>query len=358
MSGNENGFAESLSDAEMAYFNTKGEDTSGFGAGDGGQQHAEAPQQPAGGDFQSGEPNGQAQQEAPQQAADGDDDEGVYIDENGKARSVSTGKFVPHAALHKERTRRQAVEAENLTMREKMARAEERLAVLNEVLMATPADGEQPTAQRVQKSVEEELGPAPDPEKDIFEYVKWQQKKIDLQEKRFNEIANAQQAAQQAQQNQQQSQQFQQAYQNDAINFIQKQPDFPEAYKFIANSFATELKSMGYNDQQIQQRLMQEEAVLVSEAFQRNMSPAQVIYDRARARGYNPTQAAQQHQQNTQQKLETIQKGQRATASLSAAGGSSGEGLTVEAIANMSEEDFAALHSKLGKSKMRQLLGG
>lgn len=354
MSGNENGFAESLSDAEMAYFNTKGEDTSGFGS----EQPAEAPQQPAGGDFQSSEPNGQAQQEPPQQAAEGDDDDGIYIDENGKARSVATGKFVPHAALHKERTRRQAVEAENLTMREKMARAEERLAVLNEVLMATPADGGDPQQQAQTKTVEEELGPAPDPEKDIFAYVQWQQKKIELQDKRFNEMLEAQMAAQQAQQNQQQSQQFQQAYQNDAINFIQKQPDFPEAYKFIANSFATELKSMGYNDQQIQQRLMQEEAVLVSEAFQRNMSPAQVIYDRARARGYNPTQAAQQHQQNTQQKLETIQKGQRATASLSAAGGSSGEGLTVEAIANMSEEEFAALHSKLGKSKIRQLLGG
>lgn len=357
MTGTESSVFETLSDAETAYFNSKGEDVSGFAGGGQQENPASGTQQPTQAETAQNGTGAHNTGDGAQNSPEGDDDEGVYLDEHGKARSVATGKYVPHAALHKERSRRKEVEAENLTMREKMARAEERLSVLNEVLMATDDGQQQPGQQQAKKTIEEELGPAPDPERDIFAYVRWQQKKIDLQERRFNEMATTQQRAQEAASNQQASQQFQQAYQQDAVRFMQEKPDFPEAYKFIANSFANELKSMGLDDNAIRQRLMQEEAVLVHEAFQRKMSPSQVIYERARARGYNPSQAAQQ-QQNGQQKIQQIQKGQKATASLSSAGGSGGDALTMEALADMSEAEFEATYKRLGKSKFKSLIGG
>ena len=47
-------------------------------------------------------------------------------------RDAKTGKYVPHAAMHKERLRRQELEAENAKIREEWARGEERLKLLTE----------------------------------------------------------------------------------------------------------------------------------------------------------------------------------------------------------------------------------
>jgi hypothetical protein len=104
-----------------------------------------------------------------------------------------------------------------------------------------------------------------------------------------------------------------------------------------------------------------EERGLVAQAFRSRRSPAQMLYNLAVARGFTapaPSSATQQ-QADPAQKVEQIARGQRvAGASLSGAGGSSGEGLTADALANMSEEEFAAMAAKLGNARMRQLLGG
>jgi len=272
-----------------------------------------------------------------------DDEEGIYIDQDGKARSVLTGKFVPHAALHKERERRKSVEAEYLTVREKMARAEERLAVLNEVL-------QQPQApQTATASEQEEM---PDPEKDIFAYVKWQAKEIERLKQTQTQVAERTQQ-------QEGLQQLQRAYVQDAQTFAKDKPDFRDAYSHLANSRARELMALGYNEQQIRSQLTQEETQIVAQAFQQRRSPAAVLYEQALARGYSPKQAAAAAQApNPAQKLETVARGQATQKSLSGAGGSSGEGLTVEALANMSEQEFAEVQARIGKSKMRALLGG
>lgn len=318
--------SEALSPAEAEYFSSKGEKADGL-----------AP---------AAEPaptvsNTETVQQAEPQTNEVDDDEGIYIDENGKPRSVISGKFVPHAALHKERERRKSVESEYMTVREKMARAEERLAVLNEVL-------QQPTApQAPQGDQPEEV---PDAEKDIFAFVKYQEKKIQ----------ELQQRLQQEDQQRQQQRGFQQletAYKQDAQNFVKQTPDFPDAYSYIANSYAKELAVLGYDEGQIRQQLAREETNLVAEAFKRGMSPSQVLYERAKARGYTPKAAGQQPNAAAQ-KLDTIAKGQSTHKSLSSAGGASGEGLTVEALANMDEAEFAAVAAKLGKSKLRSLMGG
>jgi hypothetical protein len=327
--------SEALSPAEAEYFSSKGEKAEGLAP-------AAEPAPAEGTD--PGHPHKVTGPEGEPQTNEVDDDEGIYIDENGKPRSVISGKFVPHAALHKERERRKSVESEYMTVREKMARAEERLAVLNEVL-------QQPTAPQIGQPGQqtEEI---PDPEKDIFAYVKYQAKLIE-------DLKAAQTKTVEETQRQQGFEQLKTAYAQDAQKFAAEKPDFKEAYSYIANSRARELIALGYNEGQIRQQLAQEETAIVAQAFQNRRSPAQVIYEQAMARGYTPKQAAAAaNAVNPAQRLENVAKGQAAHKSLSGAGGAAGEGLTVEALANMSEEEFAAVSAKLGKSKLRSLMGG
>lgn len=323
--------SEALSPAEMEYFSSKGEKAEGL-------IPAESTPAPA----PTEAPTADA---APQEGeAPAEDDDGAfYIDENGKARSVITGKFVPHAALHKERERRKGAETELNTYRERMARAEERLAVLNEVLT-------QPTAPQTQQATASEE--VPDPEKDIFAYVKHLERKL-------SGLEQTTQKTVEERQREQSLNQLQSAYAQDAQRFMAEKPDFKDAYGYIANSRARELAALGYSQDQIRQQLTYEETNIVAQAFQQRRSPSAVLYEQAIARGYSPKQAAAAAQAvSPAQKLDTVAKGQQTQRSLSGAGGSAGEGLTLEALANMSDEEFQATAAKIGKSKLKQIMGG
>lgn len=323
---------ETLSPAEQAYFSSKGADTTAFEMPDTSDP---APvTQDAGPDPQPAAPDEQV------------DAGEVYIDEHGKARSVVSGKFVPHGAFHKERERRKATEAELQTYREKMARADERLSVLNEII----STGESPVAQQQAKPAEEAA--PPDPEVDIFGYVKWQAEKIKQLETEHQTQARQRENARLATE-------VQSFYRNDAMAFVKETPDFADAYQYVAQSYAQELRAKGLNDQQIQAQLMAEESAIAYQSMVQKQSPSKVIYEMAKARGWTPKGAAPSNgQPAAQQKIANIQQAQKVTATLSGAGSSGGEGLTAEALANMSEEEFAAVSAKLGKNKMRQLLGG
>jgi hypothetical protein len=322
--------SDSLSPAEMEYFSSKGEKTEGLI-----QSEAPAP-------TQAEAPITDAAPQEGEQTAE-DDDGAFYIDENGKARSVITGKFVPHAALHKERERRKGAETELNTYRERMARAEERLAVLNEVLT-------QPTAPQTQQVPATEE--APDPEKDIFAYVKFLEKKL-------SGIEQTTQKTVEERQREQSLNQLQSAYAADAQKFMAEKPDFKDAYGYIANSRARELAALGYSQDQIRQQLTYEETNIVAQAFQQRRSPSAVLYEQAIARGYTPKQAAAAAQSvNPAQRLDNVARGQATQKSLSGTGGSAGEGLTIEALASMSDDEFAATAAKIGKSKLKAIMGG
>src|SRR5690606_20175936 len=118
------GNPEGLTDAERAYFSSGGADVAALEkeyGGNGGNSDAnggaEAPAAPA------------APAAAAAVSADTEDDDGaITIGADGKARDTVSGKYVPHSAMHKERERRKAAESELGTVRERLARGEERLA--------------------------------------------------------------------------------------------------------------------------------------------------------------------------------------------------------------------------------------
>jgi antitoxin (DNA-binding transcriptional repressor) of toxin-antitoxin stability system len=329
--------SDDFSPAEAAYFSSKGADTSGLEAESG---PAETPQAPASNEGNGAPPASYSPTSGSPEGLDGveDGEEVVIVGKDGKPRAQN-GRFVPHQALHAERERRKATETELGTYREKMARADERLAVLNE-LMSKP-EAQSPTV------AEQPI----DPEQDPIGALKQSYAKIAALEKQLTESTKTVEERESARA-------MVSAYQNDAARFVQEKPEFKDAYVHLMTGRHRELEAMGMTDVAERNRFIaNEERQLVASAFQSRRSPAQMLYSLAVARGFSHTPAPAQP--NHAAKIESIAKGQRqAGASLSAAGGSAGEGLTAAALADMSEEEFSAVAAKLGKSKLRQLMGG
>jgi len=75
-------------------------------------------------------------------------------------------------------------------------------------------------------------------------------------------------------------------YQTQADNFKRTSPDFTDAYDFLISSRQREFEAMGYNLQQSNEMLHNEELAIVSKAFQDGEDAAERIYRVAKARGY------------------------------------------------------------------------
>lgn len=360
-------YSEELTQAEIDYFNSRGENTQALT-----EAHQEPQERPD--DFQGGAVAGDPTQPSGDPQEDDYEEGEIYLDENGRAKDAKTGKFVPHAALHKERERHKQTKTELELHREKMARAEERLAILNEVLSGeSSANGANQPGAQAQKSNsvfdEEPIDPSVD-------FVG----AVDQIRRQQAEMRNGFVQSRQELQQKEAVQQMQQLYYADATRYAQENPNFKDAYFHLVEGRHRELEAMGMKDKGARDSyIAQEEQALVAQAINQGMSPSQAIYNIAIARGFSPQQAAQAADQATGQansgyanggnayqapnasgaeKINNIRRGREANQTLSRAGGSSGEGLTYEALANMSEEEFASVASKLGKSKLRQILGG
>lgn len=353
MSGTETstGGGDSLSPAEQAYFSSGGEDATAVIAEYGGGSDTAAPTEtkaPA----------------APASSAadDDDDDAGLIVGADGKPRDPASGKFVPHEALHKERSRRKAVEAESLTMKEKLARADERLSLLTEIMNTGGAAPAAPGAAPGAKAAAPDAAADPfaeadiDPEEDVFAALKQAQRRNAALIKRMQD-GDTQAAAQK------ELTTVKTTYQEDAKAFLQKTPDFKEAYPYLINSLHRELELMGVSDKaQRDAAIAQQESELVKRALKEKMSPAELIYSIATTRGFKagapgaaPTPAPGA---SAADKLANVQRAQDAVVSLGKAGGSSGEVLTMAALADMPEAEFQRAVSRLSKSQQRQLMGG
>jgi hypothetical protein len=225
-----------------------------------------------------------------------------------------------------------------------MARADERLAVLNELMTKTDAPPSQATV------AEQPI----DPEQDPIGALKQSYAKIAALEKQLTESTKTTEQRESARA-------MVSAYERDAARFVAEKPEFRDAYVHLMAGRHRELEAMGMTDADERNRFIaNEERQIVKSAFESRRSPSQMLYSLAVARGFSHTPSAPAPAQpNHAAKIEAIANGQRkAGVSLSAAGGSAGEGLTAAALADMSEEEFSAVAAKLGKSKLRQLMGG
>lgn len=349
---------DELTPAEQAYLDSGGENAEGLLAEQAGTKAEPEPEgKPAAEAKPAPDPKAATSETKAEPAAKAGDPDPAVDDAAADDAAHDPAKPPPtRVSYHKFRRveeRLKATEAREAELREKFARGDERLKLLAEAL-APPKEGEGDPAK---------ADPAPDPEQDIFAFVRWQGRQIDRLGKALDgtrgEIGQTRETIQQREQ----ADELKTAYQRDAVTFAQKTPDFVHAYNHMLGTRAQMLEDQGYGADDIKGILANEERGLVQRALQANKSPAEMIYGIAQRFGYRKADATQVSDTATTegetaaqakpaaqtngkpsatQIIESVKKGQEASKTLSGTGGAS-QGLTVEALLAMPEDEFNAM---------------
>lgn len=253
-----------------------------------------------------------------------------------------------NAALREERQGRKEFET----------KANERLRLLQEAIVARQEQAKPPAASQE----------TPDPEKDPMGALK-----MLLAQAKENRQVHAD-GVQETERRQQEQRIMGEASRLE-MEYLREQPDFDagtgnspsynEASAFLVNMRRAELAALGtYNPVQINQIVAQEAIGLAAQALQAGKNPARIVFELAKVRGFAPkakeVPVVEVPAETEQQKLARISKGQEAGFSLGQAGGSkapNNKQFDAKTLASMNDEDFSAFVNKAKKSELRSLMG-
>ena len=259
-------------------------------------------------------------EEAPQEETK--EDEPAEGEEKPVFKSTREDKppegFVPHQAMHAERVKRQEAEG-------RIADLEARLAKL-----------ETPPEQEPQY-----VDPLEDPEG----FRKWAEHNKGQQDQRWQDQQKAQEAQQKQQAEFAELQRFEDEFKGD-------NPDYEDAVMHLMRSRQTELAAQGYDANAIAGQISHEARGVFDAAKAAGLNPAEIIYMRAKKAGYRTPEPEKPSQ--PAEKMQALETAQKNTQGLGATGGPAQGKLTVEQIANMSEEELA----NLPEDQFRQAMGG
>lgn len=132
--------------------------------------------------------------------------------------------------------------------------------------------------------------------------------------------------------------------QSEAAQFAADKPDFKDAYEFVKQKRAAELRALGLEGQALAQTMVQDELWVFQNAAQTGRNPGEVIYAMAKAIGFGGNK---QGTVTAEKKMEVLQKGLEAAKALDGGLAASGKP-TAEQLANMSEDEFAEVMKKHG----------
>lgn len=141
-------------------------------------------------------------------------------------------------------------------------------------------------------------------------------------------------------------------------SYTAARPDFMDAYRHAREARIAELSALGYGADEAVTITFDNELELIRNAYATGRNPAQVIYDFAMQRGYRAANAAgprlgarpqtpvggpvEGRRTITEaEKIALAARGQAGAKSLSSMGGGSTGTLSLEALAGMSDEEFA-----------------
>lgn len=327
-----------LTEGERLYFKSGGTDTSGL------KLPGTAPAAPA--KTEAKAPAAEPTSDDP--AVDGE----INVDETGTPRDAK-GRFVPKSAFLRVKADAKQASTEAQTFRDELLRTRERLAILTEVLPKQEADKAAQAAAAAPATEAE-----PDPEVDLFAWVKWAKTKI-----ASNEQAIAKQEAAAAKAREAGS--MQTYFANDVEAFRRDNPDFTDA---LAHGMAVREKMlgvMGVPEERRRELVVQEIGDIVKECARNKTSVASRLYEMAQTLGYtkkaapvvDPAKAAADE-------LARLSEAQRANKTLGQGGGTASamEPLTPARVANMSDAEFSKTRSdymaKYGREAWNQFLAG
>jgi hypothetical protein len=297
-----------------------------------------------------------------------DDELVVTKTRNDKGQFV---KQVPIHALHKERSRYKQTRTELESLRDQQTKLQAKWDMLHELA------GVKPSTDTAGTIVPKETSPFDDPDIDPEVDVIGATKQQKARNAWLRDQMGKSEQARSARENQQSTVN---AYINDAKRLSAEQvakgevvevdgangakvkvPALQAAYQHLVNVRHVQLEALGVTDAKERMSIIaSEEGEMVQRALANKQSPAAMIYKFAVASGFTLNKAATvdptKHAAN-QQRVANIKNGMAASASLSGSG-QSGDSLTIDKIANMSEAQFSAWSKGIDKAKLRELLGG
>jgi regulator of replication initiation timing len=223
-------------------------------------------------------------------------------------------RVVPLGALHEERARRKELQA-------KVERMEQTYAKLTERLNQPP----QPQVPAFEEN------PA--------EHLRLKQERLEQQLQQQSETVQQSETrrAQEAQ-----LAQFDNAYQSAAMQYAKQTPEFTDAYQHLIASRHQAYEQMGVDPGEYVERLKHEERQIAHTAFTLGVNPGALLHNLATAAGWKPKP------QKQTPNLEVVAKGVQ-TKSLSGVSGKPTSNMTLEALAEMNDEDFDKNWDKLIK---------
>lgn len=242
--------------------------------------------------------------------------------------------FVPHQAFHEERERRKQLQAE--LVRVQQAQEQQRQIL------------EQRFAQ-MQQAWQQQMAPKPPAyEEDPLGNVKHT---LDATQAELAALREHQAAEYRRQQDEYQRAQYANRVAS-AVNqaeaeYISENPDYLEAVNHLKGLRAKQLEAFGWDQAAIVNYVQNEAFQIAEAALQRGQNPAEVAFKMAVASGW----AKKEAKPAPEQKIETLQKGVKASHSLGAGGTPTGK-LTVDAVANMSDDEFDDFMKSGGWNKL------
>lgn len=234
--------------------------------------------------------------------------------------------YVPQGALHQERERRKATEAQFQTLQQQLAELQAKLNPPPEIVI-------------------------PDPILDPKGFREFQIKQIT---ERAEEKAAAERRAMEAQQQQLVMTRLNQ----DVATFKATTPDYDNAFQHAVKARQQELAFYGNSPEQIASQMEVDVQAIVQQAYSQGRNPAELFYEYAKMRGYSAPVAAPVVSQAAVQ-VQALAEAQRQTQSLSPAGGPANDGgMTIETLSKMSEAELAKMPKAQRDEVMRKVMGG
>lgn len=250
------------------------------------------------------------------------------VEEKPKEGEEKIEKMVSLSALHEERERRKELQRKLEAQEERSTKIEERQTKILEAIISNKQPPEQEFIDPLKKLEDEVTG--------LRQTITQKDKIAEDADKSLRE-----------------EQALVDRYKGSADAYTKEKPDFMEARTHLINSRIEELQLMGTAPEMIAQEIKALEKQIVKDAYGREVNPAELIYKLAEKRGYKP--GAPKQQDKT---VEEIDKGLKASKSLSSSGGSQSssddlEKMSATELGELSPDEFNSLWKKFEKKSSR-----
>jgi hypothetical protein len=231
------------------------------------------------------------------------------VEAKAPSEELEEDKKVSLSALNESRAQLRQTQNELAQMREQMAKFEQMREQLDEYRRSTQ-----------QKSEEDEFNT--DPLGTLRKQISGIEDKIVTRDQEQRESSERQQ----------QEQHLFQTISSQVVEFKSSHPDYDSALNHVLETRKNELMAMGATEQDAQMRVAAEAQEIALTAVNSGRNAGEVVYQLAKARGYEGKKAAD--------KLSKIDKGQKASNTLSGSSGAPDSEIGIAEIDGMNDEEF------------------